>query len=59
MLKHPFYSVSGDKGSFYIRNVPPGDYELEAWHEKYGSQTFKVSVKAGGTAEQAVSFKGE
>ena len=36
VLDHPYYAVSGDTGSFTIPNLPPGDYTLEAWHEKLG-----------------------
>lgn len=46
VLDHPFYSVSSDDGSFTINNVPPGEYVVEAWHEKYGSQTMTVKVEA-------------
>jgi hypothetical protein len=37
--------VSGTDGSFTINGLPPGDYELEAWHEKYGAKTLQVTVK--------------
>jgi hypothetical protein len=43
---HPYYAVTDDKGAFKLTDVPPGDYELEAWHETLGKQTQKVSVKA-------------
>jgi len=48
VLSHPFYGVSGDDGSFSINDLPPGDYVVEAWHEKYGTQTQSVSVGDGG-----------
>jgi plastocyanin len=44
VLSHPFFAVSGPDGSFSIKGLPPGEYELEAWHEKYGSKTLKVKV---------------
>ncbi len=46
VLDHPFFSVTGDDGSFQIKNLPPGQYVVEAWHEKYGSQTQNVTVSA-------------
>ena len=49
VLDHPFFAVSDDKGNFEIKNLPAGDYELEAWHEKYGTQSMKVSVGASDT----------
>lgn len=44
VLTHPFYGVSGDEGSFEIKDLPAGNYVLEAWHEKYGTQTQQVTV---------------
>ena len=44
VLDHPFYSVSTDDGSFTLKNLPPGNYVIEAWHEKYGAQTLNFAV---------------
>ncbi|MBI4546051.1 MAG: carboxypeptidase regulatory-like domain-containing protein [Gemmatimonadetes bacterium] len=44
VLSHPYFAVSGGDGSFTIKNLPPGDYVLEAWHERYGTQTMNVTV---------------
>ncbi len=46
VLDHPFFSVTGDDGSFQIKDLPPGEYVIEAWHEKYGSQEKSVTVTA-------------
>ncbi len=56
VLDHPFYSVSGDDGSFEIKNLPPGQYVVESWHEKYGSQTQNVAISADGDT-QDISFQ--
>lgn len=48
VLDHPFFAVTGDDGTFTIQNLPPGEYVLEAWHEKYGAQTATVKVPEGG-----------
>lgn len=58
VLSHPFYAVSGADGSFTIKGLPPGEYELEAWHEKYGSQTLKVTVKEKADAKADFTFDG-
>ena len=39
--------VTGDDGTFEIKNVPAGKYTVEIWHEKYGSQTKEVTVADG------------
>ncbi len=30
---HPYYTVTDEYGNFELTNVPPGDYEIVAWHE--------------------------
>src|SRR5438309_2033710 len=52
VLPHPFFSVSGADGSFTLAGLPPGTYTIEAWHEKYGTQTASVTV-AGSEAKTA------
>ncbi len=44
VVDNPFYGVTGDDGSVQIKGLPPGEYTLEAWHEKYGTQTQKVTI---------------
>jgi plastocyanin len=57
VLDHPFYSVSGAGGAFDIRNLPPGNYTIEAWHEKLGTQTQMVTVGPKETKELSFTFK--
>jgi plastocyanin len=52
---HPFFAVTGNDGSFSLRKLPAGDYTLETWHEKYGTQAMKVKV--GATGEAKADFK--
>jgi len=56
VLDNPFYAVSDDKGNYTIKNLPAGEYEIEAWQEKFGSQTMKVSVGASDTKTADFSF---
>jgi plastocyanin len=56
VLDHPYYAVSGEDGSFSIAKLPPGTYELEAWHEELGTQTQQVTVPESGTVEVSFSF---
>jgi carboxypeptidase family protein len=57
VLTHPYYSVSGDDGSFDLSKLPAGTYTIEAWHEKYGAQTQEVTVGDGESKEITFSFK--
>ncbi len=56
VVAHPYFSVSGDDGTFEIGNVPPGSYTVEAWHERYGTQTVQVTVAAQETADMQVTY---
>ena len=58
VLPHPFYATSGTDGSFSIKNLPPGTYTIEAWHEKLGTQTQNVTVGAGETKTADFTFSG-
>ena len=51
VVPHPYYAVSGEDGAFSIKNLPPGKYTLEAWHEKLGTQTQEVTVAPGRTVD--------
>jgi plastocyanin len=58
VLSHPFFATSGRDGSFSIRGLPAGTYEIEARHEKLGTKTQSVTVSEGGTATAALTFGG-
>jgi len=50
----PFFAVSAPNGSFTISGLPPGTYTLEAWHEKFGTQTATVTI--AGTESKTQNF---
>lgn len=57
VLKHPYFAVTGQDGSFDLRGLPPGTYLIEAWHEKLGTATQKITVGAGETKTVDFVFK--
>lgn len=57
VLPHPYFATSGEDGSFSIKNLPPGKYTLEAWHEKYGTQTQEITVVEGKPVDLKLAFK--
>lgn len=59
VVDHPYFAVSGRDGRFEIRNLPPGEYTLAAWHETLGEQEQKVVVPASGRIEATFRFKGQ
>lgn len=56
VLDHPYFSVTNDQGAFEIKDLPSGSYVIEAWHEKYGSQTQNITIGADGESKD-VSFQ--
>ena len=57
VLKHPFFAVTDKEGNFELKNLPPGTYTIEAWHEKLGTSTQKITVSSGDTKELEFVFK--
>ncbi len=56
ILTHPFYAVTGDGGNFDLGGLPPGEYEVEAWHETLGVQTRQVTLQDGEAAKLEFRF---
>jgi plastocyanin len=54
VFANPFFAVSGDDGSFSLERLPAGEYTIEAWHEKYGTKTAKVTI--GAKEKKTVDF---
>ncbi len=56
---HPYFAVSAEDGTYTIKNVPPGDYEIEAIHRKTHSPKYvgikkKITVGADGAVADFV-----
>ena len=56
--KHPFFAVTGTDGTFTIQGLPPGDYVIETWQEKYGTQQMNVTVGPSETKTADFTYKG-
>jgi hypothetical protein len=53
---HPYHAVTGTDGAFTLDRLPPGTYTVEAWHERYGTQTQTVEVVQGQPAQVTFEF---
>ena len=53
VMTHPYFDVSSTDGSYTLTDLPPGTYEIEAWHEKLPAQTSTVTV---GDGDETVNF---
>jgi plastocyanin len=58
VLPHPYHGVTATNGTFSIPNLPPGNYTLVAWHEKYGQQEQQVTVGPKEQKQVSFTFKG-
>ena len=36
VVRHPYYAVTDESGRFEFTSVPPGTYQIVAWHEGWG-----------------------
>jgi hypothetical protein len=36
VVQHPYYAVTDESGRFQFTGVPPGTYQIVAWHEGWG-----------------------
>jgi len=49
-------AVTGENGAYAIAEIPPGTYEVTAWHEKLGERKGTVTVPPTGTATLDFTF---
>ena len=54
---HPYFATTGHDGMVRFSSFPPGDYKIEAWHEKFGRSSATVTVKANEIAEVDFVFE--
>jgi len=57
VFDHPFFAVTAPDGTFTIEGLPAGEYEVEAWHERLGTQRATVTVEASGMATTNFTFE--
>ncbi len=57
VFSHPFYAVTDGQGAFSIKGLSAGTYTIEAWHEKLGTQTQKVTLTEGESKEVSFVFQ--
>lgn len=56
VMEHPYFAVTDATGKFEIKNLPPGTYTVEAWHEKFGRKTMEITVGEKQAQTMGLSF---
>lgn len=59
VVRSPFYAVTGPDGTFQIKGLPPGNYQLEAVHEHYGGMAQAATVTPKGTTTVEFTYRAE
>ena len=55
-VENPYHAIVGDDGTFTISDVPPGTYEVYAWHPTLGKQEANVTIRAKDHTKADFSF---
>ncbi|HLF94771.1 MAG TPA: hypothetical protein VJB14_15000 [Planctomycetota bacterium] len=58
VLDHPFFAVTKEDGSFAIKGLPPGEYELSVKHEasRFAAEPATLTVKVGAGESKKIDF---
>jgi len=61
VVEHPFFAVTQDDGTFELRGLPPGEYEVSVWHEyrryKPDNEKLTLIVAEGETKKIEFTYK--
>ncbi len=58
IFDHDLFDVTGTDGTYKVPNVPPGEYEIDIWHEyPLQAQKQKVKIEAGKATKLDVMLK--
>lgn len=58
VVPHPYFAVTDSEGTFELKDLPPGEYTVEAWHEKLGTQEQKITVAPSEAQQVDFPFQG-
>ncbi|MBI1870071.1 MAG: hypothetical protein HYS07_02640 [Chlamydiae bacterium] len=57
VVSHPYFVVTEAEGTFELKNLPPGKYVIEAWHEKLGTQDQSIEITPDEEKELEFTFE--
>ena len=59
LVQNPYYTVSDSEGNFSIENIPPGTYEVIAWHPYIQRQKQTITISKKGETSINFDFNGK
>jgi carboxypeptidase family protein len=59
VFSHPFFAITDRNGAYKIEGLPPGNYTLTAWHERFGEKTATLTVSSRETTVEDFDFASE
>lgn len=57
VTKNRFHALTDEKGEFTIKDIPPGKYKVQVWHEKLKGVKEEIELTAGGKVELNLKLK--
>ena len=59
MVDNPYYSITDEEGRFTIPQIPPGTYEVIAWHPFIPNRMGTVTIESGKQTRMDFEFDGK
>jgi hypothetical protein len=59
LVKNPYYTVTDSNGNFSIDNIPPGTYNVVAWHTYIPQKKGVVTINPAGMTQIDFEFNGK
>jgi plastocyanin len=57
VFDNPYFGVTGSDGTVALKNLPPGDYVIGAWHSTLGNLVKPISLAASGAATLDIAYQ--
>lgn len=58
-VQNPYYSITSETGAYEIKNIPPGDYVVNAWHYLMKVRSQRIHVDENSVIQLDFDFDGD
>jgi len=59
VFDHPFFAISDEFGNYRIEGLPPGQYVVIAWHERFGEKRVEITFVPREVRDISFNFDAE